>query len=59
MFPFKLAISKWKFVSRNDIIIRNIQQEPNYTEALNYFDSIALYTDELRKLQRSLRVTIG
>ncbi|ENN77945.1 hypothetical protein D910_00421 [Dendroctonus ponderosae] len=44
---------------QNDIIIRNIQREPNYTEALNYFDSIALYTDELRKLQRSLRVTIG
>lgn len=44
---------------RNDIIIKNEAREPNYTEALRYFDSIASYTDELRKLQRSLRVTIG
>ncbi|XP_060523060.1 uncharacterized protein LOC132700024 [Cylas formicarius] len=43
----------------NDIIIRNEQINANYTSALNYFDSIALYIDELRKLQRSLRVTIG
>ncbi|XP_066255406.1 uncharacterized protein [Euwallacea similis] len=43
----------------NDIIIKNEKRRPNYDDALNYFDSIALYTDELRKLQRSLRVTIG
>ncbi|XP_066139869.1 uncharacterized protein [Euwallacea fornicatus] len=43
----------------NDIIIKNEKRFPNYDDALNYFDSIALYSDELRKLQRSLRVTIG
>ncbi|KAF7265731.1 hypothetical protein GWI33_020814 [Rhynchophorus ferrugineus] len=44
---------------KHDIIMRNEKRNPNYSQALNYFDSIALYTDELRKLQRSLRVTIG
>ncbi|CAH1136125.1 unnamed protein product [Ceutorhynchus assimilis] len=44
---------------KNDVIIKNEKRAPNYPEALNYFVSIALYTDELRKLQRSLRVTIG
>lgn len=40
---------------RGDIIIQNIQRDPNITEAIDYFDSIAHYTDELRKLQRELR----
>nr|CAI5863931.1 unnamed protein product [Callosobruchus analis] len=43
---------------RNDIIRLNRQRSPNYTEALEYFDSMATYTDELRKIQRSLRVLI-
>nr|XP_015838387.1 PREDICTED: receptor-type guanylate cyclase gcy-7 isoform X3 [Tribolium castaneum] len=42
----------------NDIITRNEKRKPNITEALDYFDSIATYTDELRKLQRYLRHTI-
>ncbi|XP_030751286.1 uncharacterized protein LOC115878819 [Sitophilus oryzae] len=43
----------------HEVIMKNEKRHPNYTEALNYFESIALYTDELRKLQRSLRMTIG
>nr|CAI5863929.1 unnamed protein product [Callosobruchus analis] len=43
---------------QNDIIRLNRQRSPNYTEALEYFDSMATYTDELRKIQRSLRVLI-
>lgn len=43
---------------RNDIIIKNERRKENYTEALEYFDSMATYTDELRKIQRSLRVLI-
>ncbi|CAH1108442.1 unnamed protein product [Psylliodes chrysocephalus] len=43
---------------KNDIIIKNTQRKPNYDEALNYFDSMATYTDELRKIQRTLRVLI-
>lgn len=43
---------------RSDIIIKNQKRAPNYSEALDYFEAIAMYTDELRKLQRSLRMTI-
>ncbi|KAJ8932489.1 hypothetical protein NQ318_005547, partial [Aromia moschata] len=43
---------------KNDIILKNIQREPNYKEALEYFDSMATYSDELRKIQRTLRVSI-
>ncbi|XP_018573653.1 uncharacterized protein LOC108912758 [Anoplophora glabripennis] len=43
---------------KNDIILRNITRKPNYQEALEYFDSMATYTDELRKIQRTLRVII-
>jgi hypothetical protein len=43
---------------KNDIITQNEKRLPNITEALDYFDSIATYTDELRKLQRYLRHTI-
>lgn len=34
----------------------NIQRDGSDIEALEYFDSMASYTDELRKIQRSLRV---
>ncbi|XP_049826517.1 uncharacterized protein LOC109599565 [Aethina tumida] len=43
---------------KSDIIIKNQKRAPNYSEALDYFEAIAMYTDELRKLQRSLRMTI-
>ncbi|XP_025836512.1 uncharacterized protein LOC108736041 [Agrilus planipennis] len=41
-----------------DIIIRNERRKPNITEAIDYFDSIASYTDELRNLQKELRHVI-
>ncbi|KAJ8923092.1 hypothetical protein NQ315_001644 [Exocentrus adspersus] len=47
-----------KIKHKNDIILKNITREPNYKEALEYFDSMAIYTDELRKIQRTLRVII-
>lgn len=34
----------------------NAKREGSDKEALEYFDSMASYTDELRKIQRSLRV---
>lgn len=43
---------------RNEIIKLNKNISSNYTEAVEYFHSIATYTDELRKLQRDLRYTI-
>ncbi|CAG9826950.1 unnamed protein product [Diabrotica balteata] len=43
---------------KNDIIMKNTVRLPNYSEALEYFDMMATYTDELRKIQRSLRVLI-
>ncbi|XP_050503628.1 soluble guanylate cyclase gcy-33 [Diabrotica virgifera virgifera] len=43
---------------KNDIIMKNTVRLPNYSEALAYFDMMATYTDELRKIQRSLRVLI-
>ncbi|XP_056644589.1 receptor-type guanylate cyclase gcy-8 isoform X2 [Diorhabda carinulata] len=43
---------------KTDIILRNINTTKNYSEALEYFDMMATYTDQLRKIQRSLRVLI-
>ncbi|RZC42938.1 uncharacterized protein BDFB_008937, partial [Asbolus verrucosus] len=43
---------------KSDIIIKNEKRNPNCNEALDYYHSIATYTDELRKLQRYLRYTI-
>lgn len=45
-----------KFFDRNDIIMKNIKRSGSDVAALEYFDSMASYTDELRKIQRSLRV---
>lgn len=52
------AIFLMIFFDRNDIIVRNVARAPNFKDATDYFDSIATYTDELRKLQRYLRFTI-
>lgn len=38
--------------------MKNQVRKANIKEALEYFDSIATYTDELRKLQRYLRFRI-
>ncbi|GJQ80048.1 hypothetical protein Trydic_g19336 [Trypoxylus dichotomus] len=38
-----------------DVVIENKRRSPNKSDAIDYFDSIADYTDELRKLQRELR----
>lgn len=43
----------------SDVIIQNTPRQPNLEDAINYFDSMATYTDELRKLQRQLRDHIG
>lgn len=40
---------------RRDEILRNQRREPNVDDAIAYFDSMATYIDELRKLQRELR----
>ncbi|KAG7204035.1 hypothetical protein KM043_001894 [Ampulex compressa] len=41
--------------SRRDEILRNRKREPSVQDAIAYFDSMATYVDELRKLQRELR----
>ncbi|XP_035737830.1 uncharacterized protein LOC118448555 isoform X3 [Vespa mandarinia] len=41
--------------SRRDEILRNRKREPSVEDAIAYFDSMATYVDELRKLQRELR----
>ncbi|XP_043677972.1 receptor-type guanylate cyclase daf-11 isoform X2 [Vespula pensylvanica] len=41
--------------SRRDEILRNLKREPSVDDAIAYFDSMATYVDELRKLQRELR----
>ncbi|XP_066996175.2 uncharacterized protein [Anabrus simplex] len=43
---------------RKDEILQNHSQEPSVNEAIRYFDNMASYVDELRKLQRELRVSI-
>ena len=40
---------------RRDEILRNLKREPSVEDAIAYFDSMATYVDELRKLQRELR----
>ncbi|KZC06433.1 Atrial natriuretic peptide receptor 1 [Dufourea novaeangliae] len=41
--------------SRRDEILKNQKREPSVDDAIAYFDSMATYVDELRKLQRELR----
>ncbi|XP_015606868.1 receptor-type guanylate cyclase daf-11 isoform X2 [Cephus cinctus] len=41
--------------SRREEILRNRKREPSVEDAIAYFDSMATYVDELRKLQRELR----
>ncbi|CAK9822787.1 Atrial natriuretic peptide receptor 1 [Anthophora retusa] len=41
--------------SRRDEILRNQKRQPSVDDAIAYFDSMATYVDELRKLQRELR----
>ncbi|XP_034946269.1 uncharacterized protein [Chelonus insularis] len=41
--------------SRRDEILRNLRREPSVDDAIAYFDSMAIYVDELRKLQQELR----
>uniref|UniRef100_A0A1Y1LS38 guanylate cyclase n=1 Tax=Photinus pyralis TaxID=7054 RepID=A0A1Y1LS38_PHOPY len=43
---------------KSDIIVQNIKRTPNITEAIDYFESVASYTNELRKLQQDLRLVI-
>ncbi|CAG9824650.1 unnamed protein product, partial [Phaedon cochleariae] len=43
---------------RNNIILQNVQRNASDLKAREYFDLMAIYTDELRKIQRSLRVII-
>ncbi|XP_014613019.1 PREDICTED: receptor-type guanylate cyclase gcy-19 isoform X3 [Polistes canadensis] len=42
-------------VWRRDEILRNQKRERSIEDAIAYFDSMATYVDELRKLQRELR----
>ncbi|XP_070166336.1 uncharacterized protein [Polyergus mexicanus] len=44
-----------KIKARRDEILRNQKREPSVEDAIAYFDSMATYIDELRKLQRELR----
>ncbi|XP_072749417.1 uncharacterized protein [Anoplolepis gracilipes] len=44
-----------KIKARRDEIQRNQKREPSVDDAIAYFDSMATYIDELRKLQRELR----
>lgn len=41
--------------SRREEILKNKKREPSVNDAIDYFDSMATYIDELRKLQRELR----
>lgn len=40
---------------RGNEILRNQRRESSVDDAIAYFDSMATYIDELRKLQRELR----
>lgn len=42
-------------ILRRGEILRNQKREPSVDDAIAYFDSMATYIDELRKLQRELR----
>ncbi|XP_071648798.1 uncharacterized protein [Temnothorax longispinosus] len=44
-----------KIKARRDEILRNQRRESSVEDAIAYFDSMATYIDELRKLQRELR----
>ncbi|XP_012256293.1 receptor-type guanylate cyclase daf-11 isoform X2 [Athalia rosae] len=44
-----------KIKSRRDEILENRKRQPSVDDAIAYFDSMATYVDELRKLQRELR----
>ncbi|XP_015115006.1 receptor-type guanylate cyclase daf-11 isoform X2 [Diachasma alloeum] len=41
--------------SRRDEILRNLFRQPSIGDAIDYFDSMATYVDELRKIQTELR----
>lgn len=42
-------------ILRREEILKNRKREPSVDHAIDYFDSMATYIDELRKLQRELR----
>ncbi|KAK5641547.1 hypothetical protein RI129_010094 [Pyrocoelia pectoralis] len=44
--------------NKSDTIVLNNKRTPNITEAIDYFESVASYTNELRKLQQELRLVI-
>uniref|UniRef100_A0A0C9QND4 guanylate cyclase n=1 Tax=Fopius arisanus TaxID=64838 RepID=A0A0C9QND4_9HYME len=44
-----------KMKSRRDEILRNLSRKPSVADAIAYFDSMAMYVDELRKIQTELR----
>ncbi|XP_063984062.1 uncharacterized protein LOC135166059 isoform X1 [Diachasmimorpha longicaudata] len=44
-----------KIKSRRDEILRNNDRQPSVEDAIDYFDSMAVYVDELRKIQTALR----
>ncbi|CAD6206795.1 GSCOCG00010075001-RA-CDS [Cotesia congregata] len=46
---------RYKLILMRDEILRNFRREPNFDDAIAYFDSMAMYVDELRKLQSALR----
>ncbi len=39
----------------SNIIIKNVRISPSVNNAINYFDVMSTYLDELRKIQRELR----
>lgn len=56
---FERAIFSIVFTNRSSTIIKNQKRKANIEEAINYFDVMASYLDELRKIQNLVREKIG
>lgn len=44
--------------NRSSLIIKNQKRKADVEEAIGYFDVMASYLDDLRKIQRKVRQTI-
>lgn len=63
-FDFMLSLFCFGFYScsymtnRSSLIIKNQKRKADVEEAIGYFDVMASYLDDLRKIQRKVRQTI-
>lgn len=55
---FSLFVVSLYMMHRSSLIIRNQKRKADVEEAIGYFDVMASYLDDLRKIQRKVRQTI-